>query len=80
MVVIDREEKTLYIVNFANPMDHHVREKVEEKIDKYMDWATEVRRQFRVEASDCINWFRSSGYSPSKTIRITRKIGNRRRN
>ena len=30
-------------------MDHHVKEKEEEKIDKYMDLAAEVRRQFRVK-------------------------------
>ena len=49
MVVIDREENTWYIVDFAIPMDHHVKEKEEEKIDKYMDLAAEVRRQFRVK-------------------------------
>ena len=49
MVVIDREENTWYIVDFAIPMDHHVKEKEEEKIDKYMDLAAEVIRQFRVK-------------------------------
>ena len=47
--MIDREENTWYIVDFAIPMDHHVKEKEEEKIDKYMDLAAEVRRQFRVK-------------------------------
>ena len=37
------------IADFAIPMDHHVKEKEEEKIDKYMDLAAEVRRQFRVK-------------------------------
>ena len=49
MVVIDREENTWHIVDFAIPMDHHVKEKEEEKIDKYMDLAAEVRSQFRVK-------------------------------
>ena len=31
-------------------MDYHIRVKEEEKIDKYMDLAAEVRRQFRVKA------------------------------
>ena len=48
-VVIDREENTCYIVDFAIPMNHHVKEKEKEKIDKYMDLAAEVRRQFRVK-------------------------------
>ena len=49
VVVIGREEKTWYIVDFAIPMDHHVKEKEGEKIDKYMDLAAEVRSQFRVK-------------------------------
>ena len=49
MLVIDREENTWYIVDYAIPVDHHVKEKEEEKIDKYMDLAAEVRRQFRVK-------------------------------
>ena len=47
VVVIDREKNTWYIVDFAIPMDHYVKEKEEEKIGKYMDLAGEVRRQFR---------------------------------
>ena len=39
----------MYIVDFAIPMDHHVKEKKGEKTDKYMDLAAEVRRQFRVK-------------------------------
>ena len=55
VVVIDREMNTWYIVDFAIPMDHHVKEKEEGKtwiwhgFGKYMDLATEVRRQFRVK-------------------------------
>ena len=49
VVVIDREENTWYIVDFAIPIDNHVKEKEEEKIDKSMDLAAEVRRQFRVK-------------------------------
>ena len=49
VIVIYREENTWYSGDFVIPMDHHVKEKEEEKIDKYMDFATEVRRQFRVK-------------------------------
>ena len=34
VVVIGREENKWYIVDFAIPMDHHVTEKEEEKIDQ----------------------------------------------
>ena len=34
-------------MDFVIPMDYHVEEKEEEKTDKYMDLAAEVRRQFR---------------------------------
>ena len=37
-------------MDFAILMDHHVKEKEVEKIDKYMDLAAEIRRQFRVKA------------------------------
>ena len=37
-------------MDFAIPMDYHIRVKEEEKTDKYMDLAAEVRRQFRVKA------------------------------
>ena len=47
--VIDKGESTWHIVHFAIPMDHHVKEKEEEKIDKYIDLAAEVRTQFRVK-------------------------------
>ena len=49
VVKIGSEENTWYIVDFAIPIDHHVKKKVEEKIDKYMDLAAEVRRQFRAK-------------------------------
>ena len=45
--MIDREKNTWYIVDFVIPMDYHIEEKEEEKTDKYMDLAAEVRRQFR---------------------------------
>ena len=48
--MIDREENTWYIAGFTIPMDHHVKEKEEEKIDKYMDLEAEVKTQFRVKA------------------------------
>ena len=48
VVMIDREN-TWYIVNFAIPIGHHVKEKEEEKIDKYMDLVAEVRRKFVVK-------------------------------
>ena len=50
VVVIDREKNTWYVMDFAIPADHHVKEKEEEKTDKYMDLTAEVRRQFRVKA------------------------------
>ena len=37
--MIDREENMWYTVDFAIPMDHHVQEKEEEKLNKYMDLA-----------------------------------------
>ena len=49
VVAIDREVNMWYIVDFAIPMDHRVKENLEEKIDRYMDLVGEVRRQFRMK-------------------------------
>ena len=49
VVVIDREENTWYIVDFTIPMDQHIKEKKEEKINSNMALAAEVRRYFRVK-------------------------------
>ena len=49
MLVLDRKENTWYIFDFSILMDHHIKEKEEKKIDKYMGLAAKVRRQFRVE-------------------------------
>ena len=49
VAVIDTEENTWYIVDFANSMDHHVKKKEEEKIDRYIDLTAEIRPQYRVK-------------------------------
>ena len=49
MSVIDKEENTWYIVDFAIPMYDHVKETEVEKIHKYMNLAAVVKRQFRVK-------------------------------
>ena len=49
VVVIDRKENTCYTGDFVIRIDHHVKEKEEENIAKYMDLGAEVRRQFRVK-------------------------------
>ena len=48
-VVIYREENTWYTVDFTIPVDHHAKEKEEEKTDKYMDLTDEVRTKFSVK-------------------------------
>ena len=74
MVVIDREENTWYIVDFAIPMDHHVKEKEEEKIDKYMDLAAEVIRQFRVKTVIVPIVFGALGTVPAKLSKSLEKL------
>ena len=66
MAVIDREESTWYAVNFAISMDHHVKEKEEEKIDKYMDLTAEARRQLRLKTVVVRNVLGALGTVPAK--------------
>ena len=74
VVVIDREENTWYIVDFAIPMDHHVKEKEEEKIEKCMDLAAEVRRQFRVKTVIVPIFLGALGTAPAKIPKSLEKF------
>ena len=74
MVVINREENMWYIVDFAIPMDHHVKEKEEEKIDKYMDLAAEVRRQFSVKTVIVPIVLGALGTVPAKLSELFEKL------
>ena len=74
MVVIDREENTFSSVDFAIPMDHRIKEKEEEKIDKYMDLAVEVRRRFRVKTVTAPIVLRALGTVPGKLQELLKKL------
>ena len=74
VVVICREENTWYIVDFAIPTDHHVKEKKEEKIHKYMDLAAEVRRQFRVKTVIIPIFLGALGTVPAKLSKSLEKL------
>ena len=74
VAVIDREEKTWYIVDFAIPMDHHVKEKEEENIDKDMDFAAEVREQFRVKTVIVPITIGALGTVPAKLSKLIEKL------
>ena len=63
-----------YIVDFAIPMDHHIKEKVDEKIDKYMDLAAEVRRQLRVNTVSVTIVLRPLGTVPAKLSESLEKL------
>ena len=66
MVVIDTEDNTRYIVDFVIPMDHHIKEKKKKKVDKYMDLAAEVRKQFRMKTVIVEILLRALGTVPAK--------------
>ena len=72
-------------MDFAIPMDHHVKEKEEEKIEKCMDLAAEVRRQFRVKTVIVPIFLGALGTAPAKIPKSLEKfetedvIRNRRR-
>ena len=74
VIVTDREENMWYIVDFAVPMDCHVKEKEEEKIDRYMDSAAEVRRKFRVKTAITPIVLRALGTVPAKLSESLKKL------
>ena len=55
-------------------MDHHVKEKEEEKIDKYMNLAAEVRRQFRVKTVIVPIVLGALGTVPEKLSKSLKKL------
>ena len=74
VVVIDRNENTSCIVDFAIEMDHHCKEKGEEKIDKYIDLAVEIRRQFTVKTVIVPIFLRALGTVPTKLTESPEKL------
>ena len=61
-------------MDFAIPMDHHVTEKEEENIDKYMDFAAEVREQFRVKTVTVPITIGALGTVPAKLSKLIEKL------
>ena len=49
ILIKDNRARIWYIIDFAVPMDHRVELKETEKKHKYMDLATELRRQYHVK-------------------------------
>ena len=59
---------------FLIPMDHHVKEKEEEKINKYMDLTVEVNRQFRVKTVIAPIVLGALGTVPAKPSESLKKL------
>ena len=74
MVMINREQNTWYIVDFAIPVDHLVKEKEEATNGKYMDLPAEVRRQFRVKTVVVPIALRAFGTVPAKLSKSLEKL------
>ena len=55
-------------------MDHHVKEREEEKIDKYMDLVAEVRRQFTVKTVIVPIVLGALGTVPAKLTKSLEKL------
>ena len=45
LVIIDKRDKSCQIIDVAIPEDNGVREKEDEKVEKYQDLAREVRKK-----------------------------------
>ena len=77
--VIDMDKNMWYIVDSAISTDR-VREKEEEKIDKYLDLAAKVTRQFNVNTIIVLIVLRALSTVPAKLLGSLEKFRNRRRN
>ena len=59
---------------FCDLSGHYVKEKEEDKIDKYMDLAAEVRRQFRVKTVIIPIVLGALGTVPAKLSKLLEKL------
>ena len=49
LVLIDKKERTCQLVDFAVPADHRVKLKENEKMDKYLDLARELKKLWNMK-------------------------------
>ena len=72
-----KKERTCRIVNFAVPLDHRVKLKENEKKDKYLNFAWELKKLWNMKVSytNC-NW--CYWYSHQRIIKGTGGLGNKR--
>ena len=50
MRFINKKKRTCQSVDFADPADHRVKMKENEKIDKYLDFARELKKKWNMRA------------------------------
>ena len=50
LVIVNKKKRTCQIVDFAVPADHRVRQKENEKKDKYLDLARELKKLWNMKA------------------------------
>ena len=81
MVVVDKENRSCQIIDFAVPGDSRIEDKEKEKIEKYQDLARELRRIWNLRVKVIPLVVGSLGAIPKqfgnrlKDIGITAEIG-----
>lgn len=75
MVMIDREQKRWWLVDFSVPCDANVAKKEKEKISKYKDLATEVARMNAVKVEVVPVVIGALGTVPKGLMRWLKRIG-----
>ena len=55
LIIINKRKRICKIVDFAVPADHRINPKESEKKDKYLDLASELKKNVEHESKDCAN-------------------------
>ena len=80
LTITNKKERTCRIVDFAVPVDHRVKLKEEEKRDKYLDIAWELKKIMEHESNDYTNCNWSSWYIHQRMGTRNGGLGNKRTN
>ena len=79
LVLINKKQRTCKLVDFALPADHRVKMKENEKMDKYLDLARELKKLWNMNVKVILIVVGALGTVP-KSLEKIGKSGNQRKN
>ena len=79
LVLINKKERTCQLVDFAVPADHRVKLKENEKMDKYLDLARELKKLWNMKSESDTNCSWCTWNGPKRIGKGFGKSGDQRK-